>query len=86
MLGFGAAAIRIARGFLWLVPTAFGYSLFWCFATAVYLLLRRDVDLTEFDEVHAEDEVVSRGVPSLGIADTPKEGPSPSDDGDEAAS
>jgi hypothetical protein len=38
------------------IPTGFIYSFFWCQAAAVYLLLRRDVDQTEFDEVFVERE------------------------------
>ena len=67
MLGFGAAAMRIALGFLRLVTSAFGYGFFWCAAEAIYLLLRRDVDHTEFDEVWSEEDIVRRGLPALGI-------------------
>ena len=49
LMDFGAGLVRsIAAGF--------GYSLFWCLAAAAYLLLRRDVDQTEFDEVFVENE------------------------------
>ncbi len=35
---------------------AFVYSFFWSVATAVYLLLRRDVDATDMDEIWVEEE------------------------------
>ena len=48
------------------VATGFGYSLFWCLATAIYLLLRQDVDQTEFDEVYVENEDRQYELPSIG--------------------
>ena len=47
------------------VATGFGYSLFWCLATAIYLLLRYDVDQTEFDEVFVENEDRRYELPSI---------------------
>jgi hypothetical protein len=47
------------------IATAFGYSFFWCQAAAVYLLLRRDVDQTEFDEVFVEREDRRYELPEL---------------------
>jgi hypothetical protein len=38
------------------IASAFNFSFFWCTAAAVYLLLRRDVDQTNFDEVFVEGE------------------------------
>jgi len=49
LMGLGAGLVRS-------VAAGFGYSLFWCLAAAAYLLLRRDVDQTEFDEVFVEPE------------------------------
>jgi hypothetical protein len=57
-----AAAVALVRA----VATGFGYSLFWCLATAIYLLLRYDVDQTEFDEVYVENEDRRYELPSLG--------------------
>jgi hypothetical protein len=49
LIGFCAALVRS-------IATGFAHSLFWCLATAIYLLLRQDVDQTEFDEVFVENE------------------------------
>ena len=38
------------------MATAFGYAFFWTAATAIYLLLRYDVDQSETDEVFVEEE------------------------------
>ena len=42
------------RGLQWLL-SSFGWGYFWAIATAGYLLLRQDVDGTEFDEVVLEE-------------------------------
>jgi hypothetical protein len=47
------------------IATAFGYSFFWCQVAAIYLLLRRDVDQTEFDEVFVEREDRRYELPEL---------------------
>jgi len=48
---WGARAIGFwMRGLQWLL-SSFGWGYFWAIATAGYLLLRQDVDGTEFDEV-----------------------------------
>jgi len=48
---FGVRALAFwARGLQWLLGS-FGWGYFWSIATAAYLLLRRDVDGTELDEV-----------------------------------
>jgi hypothetical protein len=47
------------------VATGFAYSLFWCMATAIYLLLRQDVDQTEFDDVYVENEDLQYVLPPL---------------------
>lgn len=41
---------------LFLVVVGFVYSFFWTEVTAIYLLLRRDVDETELEEVYVEEE------------------------------
>jgi hypothetical protein len=77
-LGVGSMAIGaiLMNGCVSLVrsvATGFGYSLFWCLATAIYLLLRQDVDQTELDEVYVENENKRYELPAL----TPQP-PSPS--------
>lgn len=58
LLGLSVALVRT-------VTSAFAYSYFWCVAAAIYLLLRNDVDHTEMDDVHLENEGQSYGLPSL---------------------
>ena len=57
LIHFWSACVKIlAVGFL--------YSYFWTAATAIYFLLRRDVDATEMDEVFLEEE---EGQPAYGL-------------------
>ena len=56
----------------------FGFSYFWTATTGIYLLLRFDVDATEMDVVHLEDEPAVFGLPPLatdaaGVAVAPAE-------------
>jgi len=60
----GANIISFWNGALRTVVAAYTYGLFWCLATAAYLLLRKDVDETEFDEIFIEGEE-DYGLPSL---------------------
>ncbi len=53
---WGGGLVSLCVGLVRSVATGFAYSLFWCLATAIYLLLRQDVDQTEFDEVYVENE------------------------------
>jgi len=54
---WGARAIGFwMRGLQWLL-SSFGWGYFWAIATAGYLLLRQDVDGTEFDEVVLDEPV-----------------------------
>jgi len=48
---WGARAIGFWMRGLGALLSSFGWGYFWAIATAAYLLLRRDVDGTEFDEV-----------------------------------
>jgi hypothetical protein len=49
IIGFWVLCVKlVALGFL--------YSYFWTASTAIYYLLRRDVDATEMDEVYLEDD------------------------------
>jgi hypothetical protein len=67
------------------IPIAFLYSYFWCAAMMIYLLLRRDEDQTEIDEVYLEEEQETYGMPPLrtdsaGVsepADVPAPAPKP---------
>jgi len=53
---YGVLLMDLGAGLVRSIAAGFGYSLFWCLAAAAYLLLRRDVDQTEFDEVFVENE------------------------------
>ncbi len=66
LLGFWSALVK-------LVAASFLYSYFWTSACAVYLLLRRDVDATEIDEIYLGD----RPTVSLPEIKTELKGPSP---------
>ena len=64
-LAGGQAMIRM---WTWLGRTtaaAFIYGLFWCMMSAVYLLLRKDVDDTEMDEIYMVDERRTYELPPL---------------------
>jgi len=51
-----------------MLAVGFLYSYFWTASTCIYLLLRRDADATEMDEVFLEDDDVERSgsLPPLG--------------------
>jgi hypothetical protein len=53
---YGVLLMNFGSGFVRTIAAGFGYSLFWCLAAAVYLLLRRDTDETEFDEVFVDSQ------------------------------
>jgi len=55
----------LSEGFVHLVAGAFAYSFFWCGAVGIYLLLRKAVDQTEFDEVFLDDEQPPFELPKL---------------------
>ena len=64
-LATGRAFIGFWNGLLRTVCVAFIYGLFWCMASAIYLLLRKDVDDTEIDEIHVVDERRTYELPPL---------------------
>jgi hypothetical protein len=64
IIGFWFSVLRSAA-------VAFLFAQFWCMATAIYLLLRRDVDETELDEVFVEDEQRTYDLPALATAGGP---------------
>ena len=61
----GRKFISFWEGMLKTVAAAFIHGLFWCMATAIYLLLRRVVDETEMDEVYLLDERRTYDLPPL---------------------
>jgi hypothetical protein len=74
-----SGAGKLGAGIIWfwvlcvkLVALGFLYSYFWTASTAVYYLLRRDVDATEMDEVYLEDDKgeAPQGLPPLKTDET----------------
>lgn len=67
LIGLGTGLVRA-------IATAFAYGLFWCLAAAAYLLLRSDVDQTEFDEVFADSQLRRYHLPPVDGAEAPGQG------------
>jgi hypothetical protein len=65
MLSFAQNTIGFWNGLIRTAAAAFLYGLFWCMASAVYLLLRKDVDDTEMDEIYIVDEKRTYELPPL---------------------
>jgi len=65
VLGVGAGLLAFFNAVIRLIAVAFQFSYFFCVATAIYLVLRRDLDQTDFDEVFVEDEGGSYSLPPL---------------------
>ena len=62
------AGSGLIRGWDWvvrIVAQAFNFAFFFCAASAIYLLLRRQVDQTDFDEVFVPDDAARYGLPPL---------------------
>ena len=55
-LKFAQGTFQFWDGLLSVLLNGFAFGLFWCLYSAIYLLLRRDVDETEVDEVFIDDE------------------------------
>lgn len=64
-LSNGKRLIEFWTGFARTVAAAFIHALFWCLASAIYLLLRRDVDHTAMDEIFLIDERRTYDLPPL---------------------
>jgi len=81
-LWFGLQMLTFWEHLLWTLAAGFRYSFFWCAATAIYLLLRRDVDQTEFDEVYVDEADHQISLPPLktdqhGVAGAPDDSGDP---------
>ena len=61
----GRNAIGLWMGLVKSLATAFLYGMFWCMASAIYLLLRKDVDETETDEIFISEEQRTYQLPPL---------------------
>lgn len=53
------------RGVVDAIVLGFAFAFFWAASAAIYLLLRHDVDGTELDETHLEDDGGPHGLPNL---------------------
>jgi hypothetical protein len=71
MLEAGAALIGLALLLVKLVVTAFTFSFFWVNASAIYLLLRHDVDAKEMDEIYQPEDEARFAAARRAIAETP---------------
>jgi hypothetical protein len=59
---FGAGLIRFWTECVKLLAVGYLFSYFWCAAAAIYLLLRRNVDATEMDEVYLDADASEQAV------------------------
>jgi len=75
LMTYGAFLLALGAGLVRSIATGFGYGFFWCLTAAIYLLLRRDTDQTEFDEVFVENEDRKYQLPELTERDTPPAAP-----------
>ncbi len=64
-LGVGVGIIRFFDGLVRTIAMAFNFSFFFCTLTAIYLVLRRDVDKTDFDEIYVEEKATTYSLPPL---------------------
>jgi hypothetical protein len=60
-----ASAIRFWKSFLTSIAAGYQAGYLWAAAVGIYLLLRRDVDAAELDEVFLDDEEPDFGMPPL---------------------
>lgn len=65
MLTAGQSLIGFWNAVMKTLAAAFIYGLFWCMASAIYLLLRKDVDEMEMDEIFVADETRTFALPPL---------------------
>ncbi len=65
LLGSGSWLIAVWTGCVTTLKVGFQFGFFWTAATAIYLLLRRNVDATEMDEVALEEQDTAHGLPPL---------------------
>lgn len=75
---WGANLIHFWNGCVRLLALGFVYSYFWTASTAIYFLLRRDDDGTDFDDVYVDATDQTYGLPPLetdaaGVPVVPKE-------------
>jgi hypothetical protein len=66
-LDYGGKMIGGWNAFVRTIAAAFIYGLFWCQASVIYLLLRKNVDDTEMDEIYIEEEARTFERPQLKV-------------------
>lgn len=62
---YGSVMIAFWMSAIYLVAISYGYSYFWTASTAIYLLLRMDVDGTELDDIHVDEDEELDSLPPL---------------------
>ena len=72
--GFAGEAVGFWVGVVRAIAHGFGYGYFWCAMTAIYLLLRRDVDQAEIEAVETSDELPTSPLPELEQRPDPRGG------------
>jgi len=55
----------IVRGMVPLLITAYGFSFFWTASSALYLLLRKEIDHAEFDAIYMKNDDEPKALPKL---------------------
>ena len=65
MVGVARQLVILGNRAVGVIATGINEALFWSLAIAVYLLLRRDLDQTDFREVFVEDETQRYTLPTL---------------------
>jgi hypothetical protein len=77
LLGQGTLWDGLIAGFVPLIVTAFGFSFFWSASSAMYLVLRKEVDNTEFDLIDMDAPDLPKPLPTLPTAPNADSGSSP---------
>lgn len=65
LLVAGGRIMKFWNGMVSTLAVAFLYGLFWCMSAAIYLLLRKDVDEIELDEVFVDEDSRTMELPPL---------------------
>jgi hypothetical protein len=68
---FGMAIITFMEGILRTISEAFAFAYFFVSTSAIYLLMRQDVDHTEFDEVWSDEDKTRYPLPPMKTEPTP---------------
>jgi hypothetical protein len=71
----GAWLVAVWLGVVFLLFLGLGYSLFWSEVTIIYLLLRKEVEAAEMDEVHLEEEDIETPFGAGGYTTPPAPAP-----------